>query len=134
MTEQYSISIGLSLIAVEGSPNTLAARAYIMGQLFKDVGYATAIFGKWHLGGEPQSLPTTHGFDEFYGIPPDISWDAATYVDTMELTHSITPPPGELLSGGPQIVEATSGEPMRTVKPFTPRCAPTLTMSWWTNR
>jgi arylsulfatase len=41
-------------------------------------GYATAIFGKWHLGGEPQSLPTAHGFDEFYGIPPDISWDAAT--------------------------------------------------------
>ena len=49
-------------------------------QLFKDAGYATAIFGKWHLGIEPQSLPTAHGFDEFYGIPPDTSWDSATYV------------------------------------------------------
>ena len=38
-------------------------------------GYATAIFGKWHLGEEPQSLPTAHGFDEFYGIAPDSSWD-----------------------------------------------------------
>ena len=51
-----------------------------MGELFKNTGYATAIFGKWHLGLEPQSLPTAHGFDEFYGIPPDMSWDSATYV------------------------------------------------------
>ena len=81
---------------------------------------ATAIFGKWHLGSAPQSLPTAHGFDEFYGIPPDISWDAATYVDTIELTHSIAAPPGVLLARGPQIVEATAGGQLRTVKPFTP--------------
>ena len=37
----------------------------------------------------PQSLPTAHGFDEFYGIPPDISWDAATYVRHDRATHSI---------------------------------------------
>jgi arylsulfatase len=83
MTGQYSIRNGLSLIAVPGSPNTLSARAYTMGEMFKGVGYATAIFGKWHLGSEPQSLPTAHGFDEFYGIPPDTSWDSATYVDSL---------------------------------------------------
>ena len=105
--------------ASPGSPNTLPARAFTMGELFKGAGYATAIFGKWHLGIEPQSLPTAHGFDEFYGIPPDISWDSATYVDTIELTHSIHAPPDELLAKGPQIVEATAGGPLRTVKPFT---------------
>jgi arylsulfatase A-like enzyme len=120
MTGQYSIRNGLSLIAIEGSPYTLPQRAFTMGELFKSAGYATAIFGKWHLGGAPQSLPTAHGFDEFYGIPPDISWDAATYVGTMELTQSVQVPPGELLARGPQIVEATSGGPLRTVKPFTP--------------
>jgi arylsulfatase len=118
MTGQYSIRSGLSLIAVEGSPNTLSARAFTMGELFKAAGYATAIFGKWHLGSEQQSLPTSHGFDEFYGIPPDISWDAATYVDTIEMTHSIPAPPGVLLARGPQIVEATAGSTLRTVKPF----------------
>ena len=51
MTGQYSIRSGLSLIAIEGSPNTLSARAFTMGELFKGAGYATAIFGKWHLGG-----------------------------------------------------------------------------------
>ncbi|WJR76911.1 sulfatase-like hydrolase/transferase [Bradyrhizobium sp. NP1] len=89
MTGQYSIRNGLSLIAIEGSPYTLPASAFTMGELFKSVGYATAIFGKWHLGSAPQSLPTAHGFDEFYGIPPDISWDASTYPQTIALTHSI---------------------------------------------
>jgi arylsulfatase A-like enzyme len=78
MTGQYSIRNGLSLIIVPGSPSTLSQSAVTMGELFKGAGYATAIFGKWHLGVEPQSLPTAHGFDEFYGIPPDISWDSAT--------------------------------------------------------
>src|SRR5262245_43236596 len=96
MTGQYSIRNGLSLIAIEGSPYTLSARAFTMGELFKGAGYATAIFGKWHLGSALQSLPTAHGFDEFYGIPPDISWDAATYIDTIALTHSIPAPPGVL--------------------------------------
>ena len=70
LTGQYSIRNGLSLIAIEGSPASLPGRAFTMGELFKTAGYATAIFGKWHLGGDPQSLPTAHGFDEFYGIPP----------------------------------------------------------------
>ncbi len=120
MTGQYSIRNGLSLIAIEGSPYALPARAFTMGELFKNAGYSTAIFGKWHLGSAPESLPTAHGFDEFYGIPPDISWDAATYVDTMELTHSIAAPVDVLLARGPQIVEATARQPLHAVKPFTP--------------
>src|SRR5436190_2607937 len=119
MTGQYSIRNGLSLIIVPGSPSTLPQGAVTMGELFKGAGYATAIFGKWHLGVEPQSLPTAHGFDEFYGIPPDISWDSATYVDTMILTHAMDVPAGELLAKGPQIVEAVAGRPLRTVKPYT---------------
>ena len=105
MTGQYSIRNGLSLIAIEGSPYTLPANAFTMGELFKSVGYSTAIYGKWHLGSAPQSLPTAHGFDEFYGIPPDISWDAATYTTTIALTHSINAAYEELVKAGPQIVE-----------------------------
>ncbi|MBK1875512.1 sulfatase family protein [Pelagicoccus mobilis] len=35
----------------------------------KQSGYATALFGKWHLGHHLEHLPTHHGFDRFYGIP-----------------------------------------------------------------
>src|SRR5690242_1539731 len=75
MMGQYSIRNGLSLIIVPGSQNTLSKGAFTMGDMFKRAGYATAIFGKWHLGREPQSLPTAHGFDESYGIPPGATWD-----------------------------------------------------------
>ena len=91
-----------------------------MGDMFKSAGYATAIYGKWHLGAAPESLPTNHGFDEFYGIPPDISWDSATYVDTAELTHSVNLPYDELRRLGPQIQEAVAGGPLKNVKPYTP--------------
>jgi arylsulfatase A-like enzyme len=90
-----------------------------VGELFKDAGYATAIYGKWHLGSEPESLPTAHGFDEFYGIPPDLSWDSATYVSTIELTHSMEERPEALLAKGPHIVEAVENGPLNPVKPFT---------------
>ncbi|NEX91894.1 arylsulfatase [Caulobacter sp. 17J65-9] len=120
MTGQYSIRNGLSLIIVPGTPSTLSGKAFTMGDMFHAAGYATAIYGKWHLGSEPQSLPTAHGFDEFYGIPPDTSWDSATYVDTIALTRSIEAPYQDLLAKGPYIVEAAAGGPLRKVKPFTP--------------
>jgi arylsulfatase A-like enzyme len=40
-----------------------------LAEMFKSRGYATAIFGKWHLGDDPKFLPTRHGFDEYFGLP-----------------------------------------------------------------
>ena len=40
-----------------------------MAEVLKTKGYATAIYGKWHLGHHPQFLPTRHGFDEYFGLP-----------------------------------------------------------------
>jgi len=40
-----------------------------LAELVKQRGYATAIFGKWHLGDSPQFLPLQHGFDEYFGLP-----------------------------------------------------------------
>ncbi len=40
-----------------------------IAEVCKSEGYATAMFGKWHLGYQAQFLPANHGFDESYGIP-----------------------------------------------------------------
>jgi len=40
-----------------------------LAEIAKSRGYATAMFGKWHLGYQPEFLPANHGFDESYGIP-----------------------------------------------------------------
>lgn len=47
----------------------IAAAETTLAELLRARGYATAIFGKWHLGCLPEFLPTRHGFDEFAGIP-----------------------------------------------------------------
>src|SRR6202142_1227401 len=121
MTGQYSIRNGLSLIGIPGTPNTLPGKAYTMGQLFKDAGYTTAIFGKWHLGEEPQSLPTAHGFDEFYGIPPNTSWiDAVTVALIMQTHNNGNVPESVLVEKGPWIMQQKAGGPLEKVKPFTP--------------
>lgn len=120
MTGQYSIRNGLSLVSVPGSINTLSGSAVTMGDMFKAAGYMNAIYGKWHLGGDPQSLPTAHGFDEFYGIPPDTSWDSCSYITSICVTHSIDAPIDMLLAKGPQIVEGKAGGTLTTIKPFTP--------------
>jgi arylsulfatase A-like enzyme len=41
----------------------------LLSELLKPRGYATAAFGKWHLGLQPPFWPTSRGFDEFFGIP-----------------------------------------------------------------
>jgi arylsulfatase A len=40
-----------------------------IAQIVKPLGYATAIYGKWHLGDAPKFLPLQHGFDEYFGLP-----------------------------------------------------------------
>ncbi|MBI5774996.1 MAG: sulfatase [Verrucomicrobia bacterium] len=40
-----------------------------IAETLKQSGYATGIFGKWHLGDQPPFLPTRQGFDYFFGIP-----------------------------------------------------------------
>ena len=47
----------------------LSPKEITSARLLKTEGYATACIGKWHLGDQIPFLPTSHGFDYFYGIP-----------------------------------------------------------------
>jgi len=47
----------------------ISSNEVTLAQLLKQRGYATAIFGKWHLGDSPQFLPVRHGFDQYFGLP-----------------------------------------------------------------
>jgi arylsulfatase A-like enzyme len=40
-----------------------------LAEALQTKGYATACIGKWHLGDQPEHLPTRHGFDQYFGIP-----------------------------------------------------------------
>ena len=47
----------------------LAPEEITVAELLKQQGYATGIIGKWHLGDQPEFLPTRQGFDYYYGLP-----------------------------------------------------------------
>lgn len=47
----------------------LHANEWTLAEMLKERGYATAIYGKWHLGRPPEFLPPAHGFDEYFGLP-----------------------------------------------------------------
>jgi len=51
------------------SPKGLHPEEMTVAEVLKKAGYATKIIGKWHLGDQPEFLPTRQGFDEYYGIP-----------------------------------------------------------------
>ena len=58
---------------------------YTLAEMLSDSGYATGIFGKWHLGDTEGRYPTDQGFDEWYGIPRSSDrafWpDSGTFVE-----------------------------------------------------
>lgn len=69
LTGCYPNRIGLSGALSPDSKVGIAEEEETIAEVLQKRGYATAIFGKWHLGVQQQFLPTNHGFDEFIGIP-----------------------------------------------------------------
>jgi arylsulfatase len=69
MTGRYPIRSGNHTIALGGNAGGIVSWERTMGDLLSDEGYATACYGKWHIGAEDGRWPTDHGFDEWYGPP-----------------------------------------------------------------
>lgn len=69
LTGCYPNRIGILGALGPRSRHGLSDNEMTIAQLLKQKSYATAIFGKWHLGDAPQFLPTRHGFDEYFGLP-----------------------------------------------------------------
>lgn len=51
------------------SAGGLPASEITIARALRDAGYRTAAVGKWHLGHLPEYLPTSHGFESYFGIP-----------------------------------------------------------------
>jgi arylsulfatase A-like enzyme len=69
LTGAYPNRIGISGALGPNAKHGINAGETTIAELLKQRDYATAIFGKWHLGHLPSFLPTRHGFDEYYGLP-----------------------------------------------------------------
>ena len=70
LTGCYPKRVGMHQhVLFPSSTKGLNPKEYTMADHFKSLGYATACFGKWHLGHHKEVLPTSNGFDTYFGIP-----------------------------------------------------------------
>ena len=67
ITGQSPIRTGLTKVGLPGAPEGMRPEDPTIATLLKARGYVTGQFGKNHLGDRDEMLPTSHGFDEFYG-------------------------------------------------------------------
>ena len=67
ITGQHPVRTGLTKVGTPGAPTGLSPEDPTLAEMLKPLGYATAHFGKNHLGDRDEFLPTNHGFDEFFG-------------------------------------------------------------------
>jgi arylsulfatase A-like enzyme len=69
LTGCYPNRIGILGALNPYSKEGIHSNELTLAEVLKARGYATAIYGKWHLGYQPQFLPTRHGFDDYFGLP-----------------------------------------------------------------
>jgi hypothetical protein len=81
MSGRYAIRGGNGTIPLGGGVYGLVQWEITMAEMLADAGYATGMFGKWHLGHTEGRFPTDQGFDEWYGIPnssDEAAWESQT--------------------------------------------------------
>ncbi len=109
-----------------------------IAEVFKNAGYATAAYGKWHNGMQPPYHPNARGFDDFYGF---CSGHWGNYFSPM-LEHN-----GEIVKGNGFIIDdltdhgidfieknnpEKSGKPFFLYLPFnTPHAPMQVPEKWW---
>jgi len=108
MTGRLPVRSGTFMVPVTGGPYGLAPAEYTIANLLSDAGYATALYGKWHLGATPGRFPSDKGFDEWWGVPD--TWDVAGYTSYPLFKESGEPVP--------MLWEGTKGQPSRPVMPL----------------
>ena len=69
LTGCYPNRVGIQGALGPAATQGIHAEEMTIAEVLKPKGYATAIYGKWHLGHHPEFLPTRHGFDDYFGLP-----------------------------------------------------------------
>jgi arylsulfatase A-like enzyme len=69
LTGCYAKRVSLPAVIFPAAPVGLSAEEHTVAALLKDQGYRTMAIGKWHVGDQPEFLPTRRGFDHYLGLP-----------------------------------------------------------------
>jgi arylsulfatase len=89
MTGRYAIRSGNGTVPMGEGVYGLVQWEITMAEMLSEAGYATGMFGKWHLGRTEGRFPTDQGFDEWYGVPN--STDESVYYSLRDFAESGVP-------------------------------------------
>jgi len=109
LTGRYALRTGNASIPIETPVYGLTQWEYTLAEMFSDVGYATGLFGKWHLGHTEGRYPTNQGFDQWYGIPN--SSDESAWPDDTRYRPDSHP-----FAHAEYVMEARKGEEPQKLK------------------
>ncbi|MEO1971906.1 MAG: sulfatase-like hydrolase/transferase, partial [Pirellulaceae bacterium] len=69
LTGCYNVRVGIMGALGPGAKQGINSSEMTIAELCKQKNYATACYGKWHLGHHHRFLPMQHGFDDYFGLP-----------------------------------------------------------------
>jgi len=107
MTGRHPIRSGTTKV-VWGQLYGMTQWEITIAELLSDEGYATGMFGKWHLGEVDGRFPTDQGFDEWYGIAN--TTDESTYSEGFQFDPEVVEVP--------KVQESTRGNSPKEVKTY----------------
>jgi arylsulfatase len=109
LTGRMPVRSGTWRAASAGMQGGLAPWEVTLAETLSDAGYATAIFGKWHLGDSAGRYPTDQGFDRWWGFP--FSTNVAIYTGQVGFDPAV--------AKIPHLLEGERGQEVRQVEPYT---------------
>jgi arylsulfatase len=90
LTGRHAIRSGTQVVPIAGGPDGLTQWEVTSARALSDAGYATGMWGKWHLGSDPNARgPVDFGFDEAVWCPrtaDEVLWTMQSYFPNGEVT------------------------------------------------
>jgi arylsulfatase A-like enzyme len=115
LTGCYPNRIGIHGALMPWAEHGIHEDEVTIAEMLKTKGYATGIFGKWHLGHHEKFLPLQHGFDEYVGIPYSndmwpVDFDGSPVTEESSRPWKTRYPPLPLIEGNTKTRELTTLE------------------------
>jgi arylsulfatase A len=101
MTGCYGQRVSIPGVFSPASRDGINKDEHTVAELMKAQGYATICLGKWHLGDQPEFLPTRHGFDQYFGLP---------YSNDMSMKAKVNGLPVVPLMRDDKVIELLTGD------------------------
>jgi arylsulfatase A len=122
LTGRYPTRVGVPVVLFPPDPGGLNEDESTLADLLKKQGYQTMCIGKWHLGRPEKYLPTSRGFDHYFGIPYSndmtprpLMRDTQVIEDTAKL-ETLTP---RYTDEAVKFIDAAKGKPFFLYMPHT---------------